>query len=82
MGKSAPKKKNQIFFLGIILEFMWLILTHLKLLNQSSKYELIGFYDPIKENADKVQEEFGYKSFDTIQALIDADKAARLTASE
>ncbi|WP_372744594.1 Gfo/Idh/MocA family protein [Lutibacter sp.] len=45
---------------------------HLRLLNQSEKYELVGFYDPIKENAKKVEEEFGYKSFDTIQELIDA----------
>lgn len=45
---------------------------HLRLLNQSNKYELVGFYDPIKENAKKVAEEFGYKSFDTIQELIDA----------
>tara|TARA_R110001583_G_scaffold77623_4_gene211218 strand:- start:1678 stop:2637 length:960 start_codon:yes stop_codon:yes gene_type:complete len=45
---------------------------HLKLLNQSEKYNLVGFYDPIKENAKKVAEEFGYKAFDTIQELIDA----------
>lgn len=45
---------------------------HLKLLKQSEKYDLIGFYDPIKENALKVAQEFGYKSFDTIQELIDA----------
>ena len=45
---------------------------HLKLLNQSNKYELVGFYDPIKENAEKVSAEFGYKSFNTIQELIDA----------
>jgi predicted dehydrogenase len=45
---------------------------HLKLLNQSEKYELVGFYDPIKENAVKVEKEFGYKSFDTIEALINA----------
>lgn len=45
---------------------------HLKLLNQSDKYELAGFYDPIKENAEKVSKEFGYKSFDSIQELIDA----------
>lgn len=45
---------------------------HLKLLNQSEKYELVGFYDPIQENAQKVAAEFGYKSFDTIQELIDA----------
>ncbi len=45
---------------------------HLKLLNQSQKYELVGFYDPVKENALKVEKEFGYKSFDSIQELIDA----------
>ena len=45
---------------------------HLRLLNQSKKYELVGFYDPIKENAIKVEKEFGYKSFNSIQELIDA----------
>ncbi|WP_456424228.1 Gfo/Idh/MocA family protein, partial [Lutibacter sp.] len=45
---------------------------HLKLLNQSHKYNLIGFYDPIKENAKKVEKEFGYKSFETVKELIDA----------
>ena len=45
---------------------------HLKLLNTSKKYELTGFYDPIKENALKVEKEFGYKSFDSIQELIAA----------
>ena len=45
---------------------------HLKLLNQSEKYELAGFYDPVKENAQKVEKEFGYKSYDSIQELIDA----------
>ncbi|NOR28178.1 MAG: gfo/Idh/MocA family oxidoreductase [Lutibacter sp.] len=45
---------------------------HLKLLNQSNKYNLVGFYDPIKENAQKVAAEFGYKAFDTIQDLINA----------
>jgi predicted dehydrogenase len=43
---------------------------HLKLLQQSQKYELMGFYDPIKENALKVANEFGYKIFDTIEELI------------
>ncbi|MCK4561619.1 MAG: Gfo/Idh/MocA family oxidoreductase [Flavobacteriaceae bacterium] len=45
---------------------------HLRLLNQSSKYELVGFYDPIKENALSVAKEFGYKIFDTIEELIKA----------
>lgn len=45
---------------------------HLRLLNESEKYELVGFYDPNQENAKKVAEEFGYTPFDTIQELIDA----------
>ncbi len=45
---------------------------HLRLLNQSEKYNLVGFYDADPENAKKVIEEFGYKYFDTIDALIDA----------
>ncbi|MFT5959503.1 MAG: putative dehydrogenase, partial [Polaribacter sp.] len=45
---------------------------HLRLLQESEKYELIGFFDPFTENAQKVAEEFGYKLFDSIEALIDA----------
>jgi len=45
---------------------------HLKLLQQSSKYELVGFFDPSKENAAKVVKEFGYKAFNSIEELIDA----------
>jgi predicted dehydrogenase len=45
---------------------------HLRLLAQSDKYELIGFYDPSSENAKNVSEQFGYKSFDSIDELIDA----------
>ncbi len=44
---------------------------HLRLLNQSEKYELVGFYDPNSENAQKVSEEFGYRKFDTIEELIE-----------
>jgi predicted dehydrogenase len=43
---------------------------HLKLLQQSKKYNLVGFYDPMEENAKKVAEEFGYKSFNSISDLI------------
>jgi predicted dehydrogenase len=43
---------------------------HLRLLNQSKKYELAGFYDPNSDNAEKVAKEFGYKKFDTIADLI------------
>ncbi|MCG1036942.1 Gfo/Idh/MocA family protein [Polaribacter sargassicola] len=45
---------------------------HLRLLQQSDKYQLVGFFDPSKENAKKVVEEFGYTSFDSIESLIDA----------
>ncbi|APY07427.1 oxidoreductase [Winogradskyella sp. J14-2] len=45
---------------------------HLRLLNQSKKYELVGFYDADAENAKRVVEEFGYTYFDSIEALIDA----------
>lgn len=43
---------------------------HLKLLQQSERYELVGFYDPSVENAKKVSEEFGYHSFDSVEELI------------
>ena len=45
---------------------------HLRLLNQSAKYELVGFYDPSEENAKKVAAEFGYHSFNSISDLIAA----------
>ena len=45
---------------------------HLRLLNQSEKYELVGFYDAFEENANKVAAEFGYKKFDSIADLIAA----------
>jgi len=43
---------------------------HLRLLNQSDKYELVGFYDADLENGKKVETEFGYKYFDKIENLI------------
>ncbi|NIK92167.1 Gfo/Idh/MocA family oxidoreductase [Mangrovimonas sp. CR14] len=45
---------------------------HLRLLKQSTKYELVGFYDADEHNAKKVEEEFGYKYFNSIDDLIDA----------
>jgi predicted dehydrogenase len=44
---------------------------HLRLLQQSSKYELVGFYDPIEEYARQVSEEFGYPYVDNIDKLIE-----------
>lgn len=45
---------------------------HLRLLDQSKKYELVGFYDPDETNAKKVEAEFGYKYFNSVEELIDA----------
>tara|TARA_R110002051_G_scaffold222630_1_gene286178 strand:- start:2966 stop:3925 length:960 start_codon:yes stop_codon:yes gene_type:complete len=45
---------------------------HLRLLNQSEKYNLIGFYDPDAINGKKVADEFGYTYYDNINTLIDA----------
>lgn len=45
---------------------------HLRLLQQSDKYELVGFYDENQENAEKIAREFGYKNFHTIATLIHA----------
>ena len=45
---------------------------HLRLLQQSEKYDLIGFFDPNQTNAQQVSQEFGYQSFSSLQELIDA----------
>lgn len=45
---------------------------HLRLLQQSEKYDLVGFYDHSAENAKGVAAEFGYKAFDSVTALINA----------
>lgn len=43
---------------------------HLKLLHQSEKYQLIGFYDKDKENGKKIEAEFGYKYFENFDDLL------------
>ena len=45
---------------------------HLKLLQQSEKYELVGFYYPDIANGQRVAEEFKYRYFDQLDALMDA----------
>lgn len=45
---------------------------HLRLLQQSENYNLIGFYDASPEVRKAISEEFGYTPFDTMEALIDA----------
>lgn len=43
---------------------------HLKLLQQSVKYELVGFYDADEENGKKLEAEFGYKYFNSFDDLL------------
>jgi predicted dehydrogenase len=45
---------------------------HLKLLQQSKRYELIGFYDANAEIAAQIEAEFGYTYFSDIDELIAA----------
>ena len=45
---------------------------HLKLLDQSSKYDLIGFYDPDIANGQRVEKEFDYKYFEQLDDLINS----------
>lgn len=45
---------------------------HLKLLDQSSNYELVGFFDADTSAAKKISKEFGFKSFPSMPALIEA----------
>ncbi len=45
---------------------------HLRLLNESKKYNLVGFFDPDEINGKKVAEEFGYTYFENMNQLIDS----------
>ena len=45
---------------------------HLKLLQQSTNYDLVGFFDANQEAAAAIEAEFGYKSFPSMESLIDA----------
>lgn len=44
---------------------------HLKLLNQSEKYSLVGFFDADTAASEKIEIEFGYKSHTTMESLIE-----------
>lgn len=43
---------------------------HLRLLQESTKYELVGFFDANSELAASIEKEFGYKSFKSEEELI------------
>lgn len=45
---------------------------HLRLLEQSESYDLVGFYDPDKNAAGALAEKEGYTAFDSIEELIAA----------
>ncbi|TSE09533.1 Gfo/Idh/MocA family protein [Aquimarina algiphila] len=45
---------------------------HLRLLEQSENYNLIGFYDASQSQAKSIVEEFGYQLFNSVEELIDA----------
>lgn len=45
---------------------------HLKLLQQSDKYELVGFYDADQKAAATIETDLGYKSYESMVALIEA----------
>lgn len=44
---------------------------HLRLLQESSDYELVGFYDSQPQIAAKISREFGYRSFSEVDSLLD-----------
>ena len=48
---------------------------HLKLLNESKMFNLIGFYDVNPEHSKKIEKEFGYKYFNNQNLLIDSSDA-------
>ena len=45
---------------------------HLKVLQQSTKSDLLGFFDAIKKASEQIETEFGYKSFPSMESLINA----------
>ena len=45
---------------------------HLRLLQKSKKYDLIGFYDDNQSVREHISKEYGFKSFESVAELIDA----------
>lgn len=43
---------------------------HLRLLNQSEKYNLVGFFDKDEENGRKLEKDFGYKYYNNFEDLL------------
>jgi predicted dehydrogenase len=70
--KEPLNEKNKNMLKAGVLGAGHLGKIHLRLLQESKKFELVGFFDPFTENAEKVAKEFGYKLFDSIEELIAA----------
>ena len=47
---------------------------HIKCIQESGQFDLVGFYDPDPENATGVAERFGIRRFESSDALIDASQ--------
>lgn len=45
---------------------------HIRCIRLIAEYELVGFYDPDPATAEKVEKEFGIRSFPDIASLVDA----------
>lgn len=45
---------------------------HLRLLNESEKYDLVGFFDEQPEVRTQINNEYGFRAFDSVDALLDA----------
>ena len=45
---------------------------HLRLLQESKKYDLIGFFDDNQSVRENISKEYGFKSFESVAELIDA----------
>ena len=70
--KEPLNEKNKNMLKAGVLGAGHLGKIHLRLLQESKKFELVGFFDPFTENAKKVAKEFGYKLFDSVEELIAA----------
>ena len=44
---------------------------HLRLLQESNRYDLVGFYDSNKDYGKEIAAKFGYRQFDTIEELLE-----------
>ena len=44
---------------------------HIKLIKEIPQFDLIGFYDPDDENANKVIAEFGINRYDSVDSLLE-----------